>query len=85
LQTGCSNKIYELGYVLGSLEEEKLLHIKFSKYKNRYNGEWFLPSCEILNYINENNLKPNTYIDLLDGKIFPLLNIKIINGGDKNC
>lgn len=78
LQTGCSNKLYLLGWINGDKVKEKELHNVFSRDRIRYNGEWFRPSIEILDYINENNLEKNTYVDILDGKVMSFLNISTI-------
>ena len=44
-------------------ETEANLHRSFIKYKLRQNGEWFEPSSELLDYINTNNLIPNTFVE----------------------
>ena len=77
LQTSCSNKLYILGWIEGDIELEKELHKKFSSSRIRYNGEWFKPTDDLLEYININNKIKNTYIDFLDGKLISLLKISI--------
>lgn len=75
LQTGNDENLILLGYLHGKLEEEKLLHKQFAKYRIRQNGEWFFPSDELIEYININNEKPHTYIDWVDDRLLPLLKI----------
>ena len=75
LQTGNDETLVLLGYIRGGLDEEKMLHKQFSNYRIRKNGEWFEPSAEIIDYINKNNSKPNTYVDWIDGRLLPLLKI----------
>lgn len=77
LQTGNGRKVYLLGWVDGGKEKEQELHILFSSERVRYDGEWFSPSERLLEYINHNNLKPNTYVDFIDDKIMPLLTIHL--------
>lgn len=75
LQTGNDDKLVLLGYLHGGLDEEKMLHKQFAKYRIRHNGEWFEPSDELIDYINVNNSQPNTYVDWVDGRLLPLLKI----------
>lgn len=77
LQTSCSEKLYILGWIEGDMNFEKELHIKFGASRIRYNGEWFKPTSDLLDYINLNNQKENTYIDIIDNKIISLLKISI--------
>jgi hypothetical protein len=77
LNTGSPNKIYKLGWIEGDKEIEKQLHIKFSEYRIRSNGEWFLGNQKIIDYINEVNQEPNIYIDIVDNKILPLLKLSL--------
>ena len=78
LQTGCANNLYLLGWIDGDKTKEKELHKKFSNYKIRFNGEWFCPSVEVLDYINKNNLQKNTYVDIIDGKVMSFLSVSVI-------
>nr|DAD96867.1 MAG TPA: hypothetical protein [Siphoviridae sp. ct5op20] len=55
--------MFLLGYINGTKETEANLHRSFIKYKLRQNGEWFEPSSELLDYINTNNLIPNTFVE----------------------
>lgn len=77
LNTGSPNKIYKLGWMKGDKEKEKQLHIKFSAYRIRNNGEWFLGVQEIIDFINEVNQEPNVFIDIVDNKIIPLLTLSL--------
>lgn len=77
LQTSCSNKLYILGWIEGDIDQEQELHKKFSASRIRYNGEWFKPTDDLLQYINDYNKIKNTYIDILDGKVISLLKISI--------
>ena len=75
LQTGNDENLVLLGYLRGESEEEKILHKQFSKYRIRHNGEWFFPADELIEYINNNNSLPNTYVDWVDDRLLPLLKI----------
>lgn len=65
LNTGSDSKLFLLGYMQGNEQFEKELHSKFSKDRIRFNAEWFRPSEELTEYINNNNEKSNsfTYVD----------------------
>lgn len=52
LNTGSDRQLYLLGYMEGTMADEKNLHLIFETYKIRENGEWFEASENILNYIN---------------------------------
>jgi hypothetical protein len=60
----------------GTIKNERKLHKKFDKY--RFEGEWFEPSQEILDYIGKYNKKGILHFILEDnvclycGKLFPL-------------
>lgn len=75
LQTGSQSKIYELGWINGTIDDEKKLHKQFSNCRIRYDGEWFSANDNLLDYINKNNQKPNTYVDWVNGKLMPLLSL----------
>ena len=77
LNTGSPNKIYKLGWMEGSKEKEKELHIMFSRYRIRSNGEWFLGAQEIIDYINQINQEPNVFVDIVDNKILPLFKLSL--------
>ena len=72
LNTGSVQNISLLGWIYGDKAKEKELHIKFAQSRVRYNGEWFEPTENLLDFINENNLEPNSYVDFVDGKIMRL-------------
>ena len=55
---------------------EKDLHKKFSNSIVRINGEWFSPTNDILDYINDNNLNSNSYVDIIDGQIVNLFRLR---------
>lgn len=78
LQTSCPQKLFILGWIDGDKEKEKELHIQFSNSRIRSNGEWFNPTEDLLDYINKNNKKENTYVDFVDGVLISLLKIKKI-------
>jgi hypothetical protein len=63
----------------GNKEKEQELHMIFSKERVRINGEWFLPSAKLLDYINLHNLRSNTYVDFINNKLMPLLMIHSIS------
>lgn len=75
LQTSCSDNLYILGWIEGDINLEKRLHAYFDSCRIRHNGEWFYPTDDLLNYINCNNQKKNTYVDFVDGKLMALLKI----------
>lgn len=76
LQTSCASKLYILGWIDGDLDTEKMLHKIFAQSRIRYNGEWFNPTEDLINYINENNCKENVSV-FYDGNIvLPYLSIK---------
>lgn len=62
LNTGSDRQLYLLGYMKGTMADEKNLHLIFEIYKIRDNGEWFEASEDILNYINQVNLIPNCFV-----------------------
>lgn len=68
LQTSCANKLYVLGWIEGDTEIEKYLHKKFAKSRIRFNGEWFKPTDDLIEYINQNNCKKNVEV-YYDGNI----------------
>lgn len=72
LNTGSVQNISLLGWIYGDKAKEKELHIKFAQSRIRYNGEWFEPTENLLDFINENNLEPNSYVDFVDGKLMRL-------------
>ena len=72
LNTGSVQNISLLGWIYGDKAKEKELHIKFAQSRVRYNGEWFEPTEILLDFINENNLEPNSYVDFVDGKLMRL-------------
>lgn len=72
LNTGSVQNISLLGWICGDKAKEKELHIKFAQSRVRYNGEWFEPTENLLDFINENNLEPNSYVDFVDGKLMRL-------------
>ena len=78
LNTGSIHKLYLLGWIYGNKKTEKELHIKFAQSRVRYNAEWFEPTEELLQFINENNLEPNSYVDFIDGKLVRLLSLSLI-------
>ena len=64
LNTGSSYQLFLLGYIDGTKNKEKELHKFFNKYRIRQNGEWFIPAKELIEYINENNLLENNFVEL---------------------
>lgn len=77
LNTGSPNTIYKLGWMDGDKEKEKQLHMKFSVYRIRDNGEWFLGTEEIIKFINSVNQEPNIFVDIVDNKIMPLFKLSL--------
>ena len=50
-QTGNSNKLNLIGFIEGSLKDEKKLHHEFSKERIRGGNEWFESSSKLTNRI----------------------------------
>lgn len=69
LNTGSDTNLYLLGYMQGNKEIEKQLHLKFGGLRIRYNAEWFKPSDDLIDYINDNSEKPNTFVSNMGGRI----------------
>lgn len=78
LNTGSDYRLYSLGYIDGGLEKEKELHKLFSKERIRINAEWFFPSKNLIDYINNNNKKDNIYV-LLDEETNQVMSFKKIS------
>lgn len=78
LNTGSAHKIHLLGWIQGDKQTEKELHKRFSNDRVRVSGEWFAPTQNLIQFINENNLQPNSFVDIIDGKIVRLFSLKII-------
>lgn len=76
LQTSSPNKLFILGYVEGDKNTEKQIHKMFYNSIVRINGEWFFPTQDILDYINENNLDDNIYVDIIDEKVVGLFRLR---------
>lgn len=76
LSTGSPDKLYCLGYIHGDKQKEHELHVLFEQNKIRNNGEWFIPSQELIDYINKNNQMENVWIDYDNGEINKYLAIK---------
>lgn len=75
LNTGSAFQLYSLGYIEGTLLKEKELHVKFAKLRVRFNGEWFKPEPELLNYINTYNQEPNTFVEVIEGRVIALMRL----------
>lgn len=56
LQIGSPHALHLLGYMPGSIYEEKRLHRLFSAHRSH--GEWFRRSPELLAFISENTTLP---------------------------
>jgi hypothetical protein len=63
IKTCTPTPIKLLGYIEGDYLTERELHKKFKKYNSR--GEWFTCTKEIIDYINEVNIRM-TYIYLYE-------------------
>lgn len=75
LNTGSPLQLYILGWIEGDLQTEKELHMKFSHLRLKQNGEWFKANSDLIDYINQVNEKPNTYVDFSDEKLMTFLKI----------
>lgn len=62
LNTGSSKQLYLLGYIYGDKKEEKRIHKLFEKDKIRDNGEWFLASDSLIDFINDKNEMKNVCV-----------------------
>lgn len=62
LQTGSEDQLYLVGYLSGDLSLEKDLHRKFAHLRIRNNGEWFLATDNLIDYINQVNEMPNVRV-----------------------
>ena len=69
LNTGSIHNLRLLGWINGDKKKEKELHIKFSQSRVRYNAEWFEATTDLIDFINENNLQPNSYVDCIDNQL----------------
>lgn len=78
LNTGSVHKIYLLGWIQGDKKIEKELHKRFSNNRVRMSGEWFAPTQDLIQFINDNNLETNCAVDIVDNKVMKLLSLKII-------
>ena len=78
LNTGSVKKIYLLGWIKGDKKVERELHKRFSKSRVRMSGEWFAPTQDLIQFINDNNLEPNCTVDIIDNQVMRLLSLKII-------
>ena len=78
LNTGSVKKIYLLGWIEGNKEKEKELHRRFSNSRVRVSGEWFAPTPELIQFINDNNLQSNCTVEVIDNQVMRLLSLKII-------
>lgn len=78
LNTGSVQEIYLLGWMWGTKELEKQLHQRFANSRVRFNGEWFDPTEELIAFINENNQKPNTTVEIVDNNVMSLFSLKKI-------
>ena len=76
LQTSNPNRLFLLGYVEGDKNDEKMLHKKFSSSIVRINGEWFSPTQDLLDFINDNSLDDNTYVDIIDNQVRGLFRLR---------
>lgn len=75
LNTGSVQNISLLGWIYGDKAKEKELHIRFAQSRVRCNGEWFEPTTNLLDFINENNLEPNSHVEFVDGQLVRLFSL----------
>lgn len=78
LNTGSAQTIYLLGWIYGDKKVEKELHTRFSNSRVRFNAEWFKPTENLIEFINENSLEPNSTIEIIDGQVVRLFSLKNI-------
>lgn len=75
LSTGTPHKLYSLGYFSGEMADETKVHKKFCETRLRVDGEWFQPTQELIDYINEVS-EQNTYVELDNGRVMAYKAIK---------
>ena len=63
MSTGCAKRIFCLGYFQGTMIDENGLHKKFGNLRMRSESEWFLPSQELIDYINDVNEEKNVFVE----------------------
>lgn len=78
LNTGSVQELHLLGWMLGNKVTEKQLHQRFANNRVRFNGEWFNPTEDLIAFINENNQKPNTIVEVIGDTIMSLFSLKKI-------
>lgn len=74
LATGNPKRMFILGYTKGTMDDEFALHALFNKDRVRYDGEWFYPSQELIDYINEVNEIENVFVMMDDDNKINLFN-----------
>ena len=77
LNTGSDEQLIMLGYMKGSLKLENELHKLFGRDRIRLNGEWFYPSDNLIDFINQNNEMKNCYVMIVDDKVQVFKSMKI--------
>lgn len=78
LNTGSDEQLIMLGYMKGNLKLENELHKLFGKDRIRPNGEWFYPSDNLIDFINQNNEVDNCYVMIVNGIIRVYKSMKIV-------
>ena len=78
LNTGSDEQLIMLGYMKGNLKLENELHKLFGKDRIRPNGEWFYPSDNLIDFINQNNEMENCYVMIVNGIIGVYKSMKIV-------
>lgn len=63
MSTGCAKRIFCLGYFRGTIKDENNLHKKFGSSRMRSEGKWFLPSQELIDYINDVNEEKDVFVE----------------------
>ncbi len=69
LNSGSDANLFICGFMQGDMSKEKELHKQFGHVRLRHNAEWFQPTQELLDYINEHSEMQNTYVDTLGVKV----------------
>lgn len=69
LQTGSSQRLYNIGYITGTIDIEEELHKRFAYCLYRENSEWFTLDEHLINFINERT-EGNSYIELQNERLF---------------
>ena len=78
MNTGSDGNLFVCGFMQGDLSKEHELHVRFGNVRVRPNAEWFYPSPELIEFINDNSESKGLYVDTLDGKVMVYKTMKLV-------